>query len=116
MYTSCAFDCFSDTYCIDRTLVCDRYKNCPNGVDEANCEYSKYIHFYFNIQSFIHLGHHHQPLSFQSKIILFIVLLIIISLALSSILICYFCCEVTNNNNDNNHHLSFTNKERKSSM
>ncbi len=43
MYTSCAFDCFSDIYCIDRTLVCDRYKNCPNGVDEANCEYSKSI-------------------------------------------------------------------------
>lgn len=43
MYTACAFDCFSDTYCIDRSLVCDRYKNCPNNVDEANCEYSKLI-------------------------------------------------------------------------
>lgn len=41
MYTTCAFDCFSDIYCIDRSLVCDRYKNCPNNVDEANCEYSK---------------------------------------------------------------------------
>jgi hypothetical protein len=96
MYTSCAFDCFSDIYCIDRTLVCDRYKNCPNGVDEANCEYS----------------HHHQPLSFQAKILLFFVLLIIISITLSSILICYFCCEPKTNND--NHRLSFINKERKS--
>ncbi len=41
MYTPCGFDCFTDRYCIDRSLVCDRFKNCPNGVDEANCEYSK---------------------------------------------------------------------------
>ncbi|UJR08459.1 hypothetical protein I4U23_012729 [Adineta vaga] len=65
MYTPCAFDCFSDTHCIERSLVCDRYKNCPNGVDEANCDYI----------------HHHEPLSFQAKIILFFVLLTIISVA-----------------------------------
>jgi hypothetical protein len=39
MYGSCGFDCFSDTYCIDRSLVCDRYRNCPNHVDEGHCDY-----------------------------------------------------------------------------
>lgn len=41
MYSTCGFDCFSDTYCIHSSLVCDRYRNCPNNVDEAHCEYSK---------------------------------------------------------------------------
>ena len=41
IYTACDFDCFSDMFCIDRSLVCDRYKNCPNSVDEAYCSYSK---------------------------------------------------------------------------
>ncbi len=45
MYSLCAFDCFTDTYCIDRSLVCDRFKNCPNNVDEAYCEYSKFVFF-----------------------------------------------------------------------
>jgi len=90
MYTSCGFDCFSDLYCIDQSLVCDRYKNCPNNVDEANCEYS----------------HQHEPLSFRAKIILFIVLVFIISFAVLSIIICYCYCGITN------HHL--INKERKS--
>ncbi|CAF1130444.1 unnamed protein product [Adineta steineri] len=94
MYTPCNFDCFSDTYCIERSLVCDRYKNCPNGVDEANCEY----------------GHHHEPLSFRAKVILFFVLVSVILFAICSILFCYFCCEVTNQNN----RLSFITRDRKS--
>ncbi|CAF3311005.1 unnamed protein product [Rotaria socialis] len=92
MYSKCGFDCFSDKYCIDRSLVCDRYKNCPNNVDEAYCEYS----------------HHHEPLSFRAKLILSFVLLTIITLTVSSILICYFCCGITDNN------LGTTSKERKS--
>ncbi len=48
MYSLCGFDCFTDTYCIDRSLVCDRFKNCPNNVDEAHCEYSKLILFFEN--------------------------------------------------------------------
>ncbi|CAF4124523.1 unnamed protein product [Rotaria sp. Silwood2] len=92
-YTKCAFDCFSDTYCIDQSLVCDRYKNCPNNVDEAQCEYS----------------HHHEPLSYRSKVILFFVLLIIISSAVSSILICFFCCGVSKSN-----HMNTAIKERRS--
>lgn len=94
MYTTCAFDCFSDIYCIDRSLVCDRYKNCPNNVDEANCEYS----------------HQHEPLSFRAKILLFLVLLTIISFALASILICYFCCGVTEAHSRS----SLAHRERKS--
>ncbi|CAF2140510.1 unnamed protein product [Rotaria magnacalcarata] len=92
MYSKCGFDCFSDSHCIDRSLVCDRYKNCPNNVDEAYCEYS----------------HHHEPLSLRAKLILSFVLLTIISLTVSSILICYFCCGITDNN------LGMTSKERNS--
>jgi len=82
MYSVCGFDCFTDTYCIDRSLVCDRFKNCPNNLDEAHCDY--------NI--------HRPPISFRSKIILFTVLLIIISFDVCSILICYFCCGISNRN------------------
>ncbi|CAF0902847.1 unnamed protein product [Adineta ricciae] len=94
MYTACGFDCFSDTHCIEQSLVCDRYRNCPNGVDEANCEYS----------------HHHEPLSFRGKIILFFILMIIMSVAVSIIFGCYFCCKVNKNNN----RLSFITRDRKS--
>ncbi|CAF2730749.1 unnamed protein product [Rotaria sp. Silwood2] len=80
MYTLCGFDCFTDTYCIDRSLLCDRFQNCPNNVDEAHCEY-----------------HHNQPaLSLQAKIILLVILLMIISFDVFSILICYFCCGISN--------------------
>lgn len=82
MYSPCGFDCFTDTYCIDRSLVCDRFQNCPNKVDEAHCEYSN----------------HRPPISFRSKILLFSVLLTIITFDISSILICYFCCSVSNPN------------------
>ncbi|CAF1178985.1 unnamed protein product [Rotaria sordida] len=80
MFTLCGFDCFTDTYCIDRSLICDRYQNCPNNVDEAQCDY-----------------HHTQPsLSLQAKIILLVVLLTIISFDIFSILFCYFCCGISN--------------------
>ncbi|CAF1448350.1 unnamed protein product [Adineta steineri] len=82
MYTPCGFDCFTDTYCIDRSLVCDRFRNCPNDIDEAHCEYSQ----------------HRPPLSFHGKIALLIVLSMIISVDISSILICYFCCGISNRN------------------
>lgn len=114
MYTTCAFDCFSDIYCIDRSLVCDRYKNCPNNVDEANCEYSKnliFFKFLYDKNEFS-LGHQHEPLSFRAKILLFLVLLTIISFALASILICYFCCGVTEAHSRS----SLAHRERKSSM
>lgn len=52
MYSLCGFDCFTDTYCIDRSLVCDRFRNCPNNVDEAHCEYSKNL-FVFNFKNLI---------------------------------------------------------------
>ena len=65
---------------------------------------------YLNMMINNYLGHHHEPLSFRSKIILFFVLVTIISLAISSILICYFCCEITNQSN----RLSFITKDRKS--
>lgn len=94
MYSPCGFDCFSDTYCIHTSLVCDRYRNCPNNVDEAHCEYS----------------HHHEPLSFRAKIILFVVLMTILTLAISSILICYLCCGIVHNNR-----LSTMSKDRKQS-
>ncbi|CAF0991379.1 unnamed protein product [Rotaria sp. Silwood1] len=80
MFTLCGFDCFTDTYCIDRSLLCDRFQNCPNNVDEAHCEYH----------------HNHPSLSLQAKIILLAVLLTIISFDVFSILICYFCCGISN--------------------
>ncbi len=49
MYSTCGFDCFTDTYCIDRSLVCDRFQNCPNNVDEANCEYSEFFLVEFHL-------------------------------------------------------------------
>jgi len=82
MYTSCGFDCFNDTYCIDRSLVCDRYRNCPNHIDEAQCDYHT----------------QRKPMSFRSKLILLIFLLTIISFDVCSILICYFCCGVRQEN------------------
>nr|BAJ96645.1 predicted protein [Hordeum vulgare subsp. vulgare] len=82
MFTPCGFDCFTDTFCIDRSLVCDRYQNCPNRVDESHCEYSN----------------NRPSLSFHGKIALFAVLLVIISVDVSSILICYFCCGISNRN------------------
>jgi hypothetical protein len=53
MYTSCAFDCFSDTFCIDQSLVCDRYKNCPNGVDEAHCDYSRFFDLKYYLEKIL---------------------------------------------------------------
>ena len=114
MYTACGFDCFSDTHCIERSLVCDRYRNCPNGTDEANCEYSPYrVHkFIAKNRHILVLGHHHEPLSFRGKVILFAILMIIVSTAVSIIFGCYFCCKVNKNNN----RLSFITRDRKSSM
>lgn len=113
MYSPCGFDCFSDTYCIHTSLVCDRYRNCPNNVDEAHCEYSSSI-LLFHRFSIVFLlfssGHHHEPLSFRAKIILFAVLMTILTLAVSSILICYLCCGIVHNNR-----LSTMTKDRKQS-
>ncbi|UJR37793.1 hypothetical protein I4U23_030484 [Adineta vaga] len=81
-YSACGFDCFTDTYCIDRSLLCDRFQNCPNRVDEAYCEYSQ----------------NRPSLSFHGKVALFTVLLIMISVDISSILICYFCCGISSRN------------------
>ncbi|CAF4437050.1 unnamed protein product [Rotaria socialis] len=79
MYSLCGFDCFTDTYCIDRSLICDRFQNCPNNnIDEAQCEYN------------------HIPPSISStgKIILLVVLSLIVVFDISSILVCYFCCGI----------------------
>jgi hypothetical protein len=108
MYSLCAFDCFTDTYCIDRSLVCDRFKNCPNNVDEAHCEYSKCFFLIWKFYSYNLIDNHRPPISFRSKIILFTVLLTIISFDISSILICYFCCGISSRNRADS-------KERKSS-
>jgi hypothetical protein len=43
MFSSCGFDCFTDKYCIHPSLVCDRYRNCPNHSDEGYCEYSRWL-------------------------------------------------------------------------
>ena len=113
MYSQCGFDCFSDTYCIHSSLVCDRYRNCPNQVDEAQCEYSRSCETIGerSTREISALGHHHEPLSVRSKIILFFVLLTIISMAISSILICYLCCGIAHS-----HRLHLLNKDRKPSQ
>jgi len=54
--------------------------------------------FFWKFYSYALTDNHRQPISFQSKIILFTVLLMIISFDIFSILICYFCCGISNRN------------------
>ncbi len=99
MYSLCGFDCFTDTYCIDRSLVCDRFQNCPNNVDEAQCDYSRFfLSILFFVKNLISIDIHRPPISFQSKVILLTVLLMMISFDVFSILICYFCCGISSRN------------------